>query len=254
MADVLITLRCNLVKASDLPSSFPAREFGAKICVRIAASLLTAVCVLSLGVIGCGSGPSETERAPNPTSTLAVAPTTLAFGSVTIGSPATQTVTLTSTGTAAVTIDAATIAGSGFSLAGASLPATLAPNQTLTLSVQFNPGAAGAATGTLTITSTATNNPTATVNLSGTGVAVQHEVDLSWNAPVTSTDPVAGYHVYRAPGGSSSFQLLNSTVNTVTTYADKTVQSGSAYTYFVKSVDGSGVESVASNQVSVTIP
>jgi len=81
-----------------------------------------------------------------------------------------------------------------------------------------------------------------------------HTVTLSWDAPSSSTDPVVGYNIYRAASGSSSYQLVNSSVDTGTTYVDSTVQSGAAYIYYVESVDSSGNQSVPSNQVSVTIP
>jgi len=48
--------------------------------------------------------------------------------------------------------------------------------------------------------------------------------------------------------------LINSSPDTAITYVDHNVVSGTGYTYEVKSVDASGVESTASNQVTVTIP
>jgi fibronectin type 3 domain-containing protein len=110
----------------------------------------------------------------------------------------------------------------------------------------------GAATGLLTITSNSSTNGTATIGLSGTGVAAQ--VELSWNAPESTTDPIAGYNIYRSTGSSTSYQLLNSSVDTQTTYGDATVQNGLTYNYIVKSVDDSGVESGPSNMTTVTIP
>jgi fibronectin type 3 domain-containing protein len=81
-----------------------------------------------------------------------------------------------------------------------------------------------------------------------------HEVDLSWEAPSNSPTQVVGYRVYRSSGGASSYSLLNASLNSGTTYLDQTVQSGSKYSYQVKSVDIAGVESGPSNIVSVTIP
>jgi len=81
------------------------------------------------------------------------------------------------------------------------------------------------------------------VSLSGTGT--QHEVDLSWAAP--SGASVSGYHVYRATGSSTSYQVLNSSITSSTSYADKSVTSGTAYTYYVTSVNSSGQESSPSN-------
>jgi hypothetical protein len=185
------------------------------------------------------------------TSTLSINTTSLAFGSVVLDTPATQPVTLTSTGTASVTVNSATVSGAGFSVTGATFPLTLNPNQSVTLNIQFDPTTAGAVTGQLTVTSTSSNS-TAIVSLSGTGTA--HEVDLSWNAPTSSADPVAGYNVYRSSNGGTSYQAMGSVAASQTSYVDNTVASGQGYDYIVKAYDSSHVESGASNMTSVTIP
>jgi hypothetical protein len=184
---------------------------------------------------------------------LSLSTASLAFGNVNVSTAATQSVTLTSTGTAAVTVSAATVMGSGFSVSGATFPLTLNPNQTATLTVQFDPGAAGAVTGQLTLTSNSSSGSSTVVSLSGTGVQDSYEVDLSWDAPTSSPDPVAGYNVYRSPSGASSYQQLNSSVVTQTTYVDTTVQAGQNYDYIVESVDASGVTSVPSNTANATL-
>ena len=186
--------------------------------------------------------------------TLSVNATTIAFGNVNLNSPATQTLILTSTGSAAVTVSAAAVTGSGFTVSGGPFPISLKTNQTATLSVQFDPTVAGAATGQLTITSNSSTGSSAGVSLSGTGAAVSYVVNLSWSAPASSPDPVAGYNVYRSPSGVSSFQQLNTPVVTQTTYADTGVQDGQTYDYIVESVDASGVTSSPSNVAAVPIP
>jgi fibronectin type 3 domain-containing protein len=137
-------------------------------------------------------------------------------------------------------------------MSGVTFPVTLTPGQVATLTVQFDPTTAGAFSGKLTLTSNSSTGSSTAISLTGTGTAPQ--VELSWNAPSSSTDPVAGYNVYRSTGGSSSYQLLNSSVNTQTAYVDTTVQNGLVYDYIVESVDASGVVSVPSNTVSVTTP
>jgi hypothetical protein len=183
---------------------------------------------------------------------LTINPASVAFGNVVVNTPTTQQITLTSTGTAPVTINGITLTGAGFTLSGPALPITLTPNQATTVDISFDPTAAGAATGQLTIASNSSANGTAVIGLSGTGTAP--EVDLSWDAPSSSADPIAGYNVYRAPSGTSAFQLLNSSGDIETTYMDSTVQSGQSYDYTVTSVDASGIESVPSNVFTVAIP
>jgi fibronectin type 3 domain-containing protein len=140
-------------------------------------------------------------------------------------------------------------------MSGATFPVTLNPSLAVTLQVQFDPTAAGAATGQLTIQSNSSTNAMAAISLSGTGeTGQQHQVDLSWDAPSSSADPVVGYNIYRSTGGSSAYQLLNSSVDAQTTYVDSAVQAGSTYDYVVESVDSSGAESVPSNEASAVIP
>ena len=95
------------------------------------------------------------------------------------------------------------------------------------------------------------------VSLTGTGenpASAPHQVDLNWSAPSSSPVPIVGYNIYRSTGRSSAYQLLNSWVDTQTTYVDNAVQSGLTYNYIVESVDPSGVESVSSNEAAATIP
>jgi fibronectin type 3 domain-containing protein len=134
------------------------------------------------------------------------------------------------------------------------MPMTLNPNQTATLSIEFDPTTAGSASGQLTIKSNSSTNPTATISLSGTGEASSYLVSLSWQAPGSSSDPVASYNVYRTPSGSSSYQLVGSVSDTELAYKDNGVQSGETYNYIVESVDSSGNESVPSNTATVSVP
>jgi hypothetical protein len=184
---------------------------------------------------------------------LLVSAKSLPFGDVPVGSTATLSVTLTSSGTAPVLVSSVALAGAEFSDSGATFPVTLNPNQSVTLKVQFDPTTAGAATGTLTISSNSTTGSAAQVSLSGNGTAVQHQIDLSWDAPSSSADPVAGYNIYRSTNGGA-FTKLNGSPDSQVTYTDGAVQSGSTYMYEVKSVDASGVESSASNQITLPVP
>ena len=195
--------------------------------------------------------------APAPSvAALTVNASSIAFGNVTINTPSTQTVTLQSTGSAPVTVSAVSVSGTGFTVSGGTFPLTLNPSQSATLSVQFDPTAAGAATGQLTIVSNASTNPSVQISLSGTGQAASasYQVNLSWTAPTSSSDTVTGYNVYRAPSGGSSYAMLNSGADSQTSYTDSTVQSGSTYQYYVTSVDSSGAESAPSNVATIAIP
>jgi hypothetical protein len=102
---------------------------------------------------------------------LIVGAPSVAFGNVAVNVPVTQTVTLISSGAATLTISAAAVSGTGFTLVPSALPISLTPGQTVMLAVQFDPAAAGAAAGQLTVTSNSSVSTTAVIGLSGTGAA-----------------------------------------------------------------------------------
>ena len=197
----------------------------------------------------------STSQSTSPNPKLTVSSTSLAFGSVTVNASSTKTLTLTSSGTSALTINSVAITGTGFTASGATFPLTLNAGQSTTLSVKFAPTKTGAVSGQLTISSNSTTGSSVAVPLSGTGVTTtsSHEVDLYWNAPGSSPDPVAGYHVYRATG-TGAYSMQSGSLILPTTYVDTNVASGTAYSYMIKSVDSKGIESVASNTISVTVP
>jgi hypothetical protein len=181
---------------------------------------------------------------------LSASYTSLNFGNVNLGSPATQNVALTNTGNSNVNISSASASGAGFSETGGSNE-TLTPNQSTTITVTFKPGAVGAASGNLSVASNAQNSPL-TISLSGTGVqSAQPTVALNWQP---STSQVIGYFVYRKTATQTQYSKLNSSVVPSTTYTDATVSTNQTYDYAVTSVDSSNVESAFSNQVTVNIP
>jgi hypothetical protein len=106
-----------------------------------------------------------------PTPNLSAAPTSLGFGSITIGSTsAMQTVTLNNTGGGAATgIAFANSSGARFPVSGNTCGATLNAGTSCTFNVAYAPSAAGADNATLTISSTGA--PNIVVSMSGTGTS-----------------------------------------------------------------------------------
>ena len=229
--------------------SVPAGATSAGFTATVSAVTTAQTAALTAEAGGVTVGYTISLEAPGPGLTLGS--TSVAFGDVDLNTAATQTVLLTSSGTAPLILSAGTVAGAGFSISGVTFPITLAPNSAATLDIQFDPTVSGAATGTVAL-GTNTSAGAVTIKLSGTGQAAAYEVDLNWDAPTDSAVPVTGYNVYRAVSGSSSYLLLNASVST--SYTDTTVQDGTAYTYYVVSVDAAGNQSAPSNLYSVTIP
>jgi hypothetical protein len=175
--------------------------------------------------------------------------TALSFGSVTLSTTSSKNVTFTNAGNSNVTISNVSVTGAGFNARGVSTGLIVAPGQAATLTATFTPSATGSVTGNVTVSSNASADAIA---LSGTGVAaVSHSVALSWAA---STSAVTGYYTYFSNVSGGPYAKLNSTPDPMTTYTDSTVQSGKTYYYVVTAVDSSNVESLASNEISATIP
>jgi hypothetical protein len=116
----------------------------------------------TVSLTGTGSGGGSSA-------TLAASPSSLTFGSTTVGATsAAQTVTLTNSGSAAATVSSIAAGGDFGQTNGCG--SSIAAGASCTVSVTFHPSGAGTRTGSLSVTSSATNSPTS-VSLSGTGAA-----------------------------------------------------------------------------------
>jgi hypothetical protein len=224
--------------------------------------------VLTLTMIiaaGCGGvGPRTANATPTPTpipsptpsptpssAGLSASPSSLSFGNLAVNGSSSQTVKVTNTGTAAITITQDTITGSAFST-GLTTPMSLNAGQSANVSVVFSPKAAGTASGSLLLASNTTAS--LTIALSGNGVnPTAHSVDVSWAASTSSN--VQGYNVYRGLTSGGPYTKISPTLSASTlAFTDASPVSGTNYFYVVTAVDSNGLESAASNQVSVTIP
>jgi hypothetical protein len=83
--------------------------------------------------------------------------------------------------------------------------------------------------------------------------AQTHNVALAWTASASAAaNPSLTYNVYRSPGCSGTFTLLNSSTVSATTFIDSGVSAGT-YCYRVTAVL-SGAESAPSNQAAAIVP
>lgn len=176
-------------------------------------------------------------------------PRSLNFGTVPAGTKNSRTVQLTNTGNINVAISSVEATGTGFTASGGT-NAILAPNQTVNVTVHFDPTTVGSDSGTLAVSS---SGPTLQIPLMGDGggPSVQHTVSLSWDP---STSVVVGYNIYRGTVPGGPYNQVNPSVDSGVAYRDQTVLSGLTYYYVVTAIDSSDVESAFSSQVSVKIP
>jgi uncharacterized protein (TIGR03437 family) len=100
---------------------------------------------------------------------ISVSPTTLSFGSVTVGKPLSMMLTINNTGTA--TLNVSSISANNPLFTPSATSASVAPTASFNVSVLFAPTGAGAQSATLTLASNDPAHPSVTVPLSGTGVS-----------------------------------------------------------------------------------
>jgi HYDIN/CFA65/VesB-like, Ig-like domain/Cep192 domain 4/Abnormal spindle-like microcephaly-assoc'd, ASPM-SPD-2-Hydin len=180
---------------------------------------------------------------------LTLTPTALGFGSVTVGSNASQASSLSASG-ASVTVSSASLSSAEFSLTGISFPLTIAAGQSVPFTVTFAPQTSGSASAVLSLTSNASNSPAE--SLSGTGVAPpQHSVSLSWTDEGSG---IVGYNVYRGSASGGPYAKITSALETPAAYSDNSVAAGQTYYYVTTAVDGTGTESAYSNEAQAVVP
>jgi Abnormal spindle-like microcephaly-assoc'd, ASPM-SPD-2-Hydin/Protein of unknown function (DUF1573) len=182
---------------------------------------------LTISLSGTGSA--------TPTGNLQSNQSSLSFGNVNTGTSSVKQVILTNSGTAAVNISSIAATGTGVSASGITVPATLSPSATATLSVTFAPAAAGNVTGSIKVTSDATGSPL-TISVTGTGAQ-----------PAISISP-ASFNFGSVVGGQNSSKTFTVT-NTGSATLTISQLSISATGY---SVNGLSVPSTVAPGSSVT--
>lgn len=171
-----------------------------------------------------------TSNASNPSLTISLGgtgiqpqitatPSTVSFGSVATGSNSSQTISLSNPGTANLTITQASVSGTGFSMTGLSVPATINAGKNTTFNADFSPTSTGSATGSITLTSNAPNSPM-TISLSGTGAAA--------TLTLTATPPSLTFGNVLVGNTSSLNVSLTNTGNSSVTISQVTT-SGAGY-------------------------
>jgi hypothetical protein len=180
---------------------------------------------------------------------LSLAPASLNYGNVAVGTTDTLAITMTATG-GSITVSSANSSSSQFALTGTTLPVTIASGKSLSVNVGFTPKSSGSESGSLTFSSTASNSQ-AIASLAGVGTVASYSVSLMWN----STPDVTGYNVYRRTSSSGSYSKINPALDANTAYTDSSVAAGNTYYYAATSVNAEGLESALSTPpVEVAIP
>ncbi len=182
---------------------------------------------------------------------LAVSPSSINFGNVTVGSSSPAGGTLTA-GSSDVIVNSADWSGTGFALSGITFPVTVPAGKSVPFTVTFTPQAAGQVSGSVSFFSNATNSPAVeTWTGNGTQTVQPHTVALSWTP---SQSQVTGYNVYRGNATGGPYGKINSSVDPNTAYTDASVQNGKTYYYVTTAINSQGQESTYSNEAQAVVP
>jgi Abnormal spindle-like microcephaly-assoc'd, ASPM-SPD-2-Hydin/Protein of unknown function (DUF1573) len=101
---------------------------------------------------------------------MQMSPATLNFSNVQMGQSSTQSVTVTNGGNSNLVVNSAVISGTGFTMSGLTLPATIAAGKNTTFSVKFSPTSTTGSTGTVVFQDNAETSPQ-TMTLTGSALA-----------------------------------------------------------------------------------
>jgi Abnormal spindle-like microcephaly-assoc'd, ASPM-SPD-2-Hydin len=159
-----------------VPSSFSA--LGPR---RLA--VLVCIFAISLFGVACGSYQAQKASESSPptvpqTGTLSVSSSSLQFNTVVVGQDVTQSLQLSNQGAGAVQVTTLSISNSQFSIAGISVPFTVNPSNSVSLTVTFAPTSSGSLSAMLNISSNA-SNPQLAVSLAGTGENASAQLAVS---------------------------------------------------------------------------
>jgi hypothetical protein len=130
--------------------------------------------------------------------TVSASPASLSFGNVNAGTTTAKSVTLTNNGNTNLTLSQIAVNAKNFQVSGITIPKTIGPGQTASLSVTFAPASSESVTGSISVSSSQGAN--AVIPVSGSGV----------QAALSITPTSAGFgNVSVGTAASQTIQLSN---------------------------------------------
>ncbi len=156
-----------ILEGVDVNVSFRSRRFPISRLLQTAAGFfMLAALLVTSGCVGVTGKPGTTGTTGV---SIEVSPSSVNFGSLTVGQSVTKSLTITNSGTKALSVSGISVAGSGFTMKSPTLPLVLAAGQSSKVSTTFTATASGSASGKIMISSNAPNSPMI-VSLSATAV------------------------------------------------------------------------------------
>ena len=161
------------IAALTTPAGKKAIPFAA-LALLLFTILCSSGCTGITGAAKPGSGQQGTPGA----AAISVQPSSIKFGSVSIGGTASQSVTISNGGGSNLTVTQASTTAAGITMTGISLPLTIEAGKQSTFNVIFSPKVAGALSGNISILSDISSSPS-TVSLTGIGMAATAQLTTS---------------------------------------------------------------------------
>jgi hypothetical protein len=205
---------------------FPIRDVSPRHGNLLVLVAIIAAFAAAVGLSSCAgyttSAAGTTSQGGSGTGVLSASTSMVDFGSVEVGSSATQTLTLTDTGTAPVTVSGVSVSGTGFSLVGSGFSGTVAVGQSVSVQLQFTPQSAGSVSGSLAITSDASSVTAASTTTTST---ITSEASTKSSFKVTLHGNATQALVAISP---SSLSFSNVTVGQTSTQTETITNTGTA--------------------------
>ena len=142
-----------ILEGADVDARLRSRRFPFPFILEILATLLIVASILfTSGCVGVAGKPGTSGAG---SASIEVSPSTINFGSLTVGQSATKTLTILNSGTKSLSVSGISVAGTGFAVKAPALPLVLAAGQAGNVVTTFTATATGNAAGTIMISSNA---------------------------------------------------------------------------------------------------
>ena len=190
---------------------------------------------------------------------ISLNPTSLNFGTITVGGTGNGTATVSNVGGSNLTVSLISVSGGPFGVSGITTPSTIVPGGSVTLDVTYSPTIAGSNSGAISFTSNDPQTPTSTISLAGTATAAAVAPTIT-TAPVNQTvtaGQTASFTVVAAGTAPLSYQwqknganIAGATAASYTTPVTTTADSGSTFRAVVTNTAGTVTSAAATLTVN----
>ncbi len=176
--------------------------------------------LVAIGMGGCIGyagqvGPSDGSASKSSRGSVSATPASLSFGSVAMGSASSQSVSVTNPSRAAVVISNLSSSNAAFAPSGLTFPLNLAPGQSASFRVAFEPRTTGAFNGTIAVASNASSATTIAVSGSATqeqqpGALAASTANLNLGSVVVGSAGAQNFSVTNTGGTTATLSSISS--------------------------------------------